>query len=88
MEYVLIQYKNGQKRTLPIEEFECECIDSDERSMGAELCYELRHSELELHCYIYEYPTGCLNYKSDWEFSSDFEVVKDTIEYSDFFNQE
>lgn len=53
-----------------VDDFEMECVGTDERQMGPELCYELVHelncfgcnSELLLKFYVYEYPTGTLNY--------------------------
>lgn len=88
MEYLAIKNSSGETVKLPIEEFECTLVDSDERSMGEENCYELSHPDFEISCHVYEYPRGFFNYKTDWVLGDEIEILEDTINYFGFFIQE
>lgn len=87
MEYVLINYQ-GIEIKIPVQDFECELVDSDERSMGIENCYKLYNEDYGISQYIYEYPIGFFNNKSDWECDSNVKILEDTINYFAFFTQD
>ena len=53
--------------------------------MGTQNQYELYNDELDMRCYLYEYPIGVFNYKDDWVYPSNIELIADKIEYSSFF---
>ncbi|HDZ9241941.1 TPA: restriction endonuclease, partial [Vibrio cholerae] len=65
--------KCSEKDSIPIENFNCECIGGDERSMGAEEIYELSYpfecnecsNDIELAFEVSEYPIGLISFTID-----------------------
>jgi restriction system protein len=65
--------KCSEKDSIPVEDFNCECIGGDERSMGAEEIYELSYpfecnecsNDIELTFEVSEYPIGLINFTID-----------------------
>ena len=83
-QFILIK-NNGVEKKLSIDEFEFDLVGSDERQMGTQNQYDLYNDELDMRCYLYEYPIGVFNYKDDWVYPSNIELITDKIEYSSFF---
>ena len=72
---------------ITLSDIEIEQIGTDERQMGAEICYRLSYTtgETEVECEVYEYPIGVYNYKSDWRSKTGrIRVEKDNLDYQDF----